>query len=207
MVRFLVVLLVVVISTVSLSEAQPVSGWGIGISIFDAQQAFEIGQTEGAAYNHSITVPIILNQGFRLEPEVGFFNGKSTEEYPASNETEEYTTTQYRIAVGIFPQSTMKSSVIYYGGRVGYLVLNRKYEESDPNSTQSQELNGSGIFIAPTVGGEYYFSNSFCIGAEAQFIYASINTEVDVTPAATGLPEFKDTLLSTRGLVFVRFFF
>jgi len=99
------VFVIVILCCFSLSQAQPASGWGIGISILDAQQAFEIGQTEGAAYNHSITVPIILNQGFRLEPEVGFFNGKSTEEYPAFNETEEYTTTQYRIGIGIFPQA------------------------------------------------------------------------------------------------------
>jgi hypothetical protein len=198
-------ILVLMVCLMTVSEAQPVKGWGLGISVLDAQQAFEIGQTEGAAYNHSIVVPIILNQGFRLEPELGFFNGKSTEE--ELQDTEEYTTTQYRIGIGIFPQSSMKSSVLYYGARVGYLVLNRKQEFTDPTGSITQELKGSGIFIAPAIGGEYYFSNSFCIGGEAQIVYASINTEVDVSYQTTSLPEYKDTLLSTRGLVFVRFFF
>jgi hypothetical protein len=203
--KLTVAALVLLVCCLQFGQAQPVKGWGIGVSILDAHQAFEIGQTEGSAYNHSITIPIILNQGFRLEPEAGFFNGKSTEEQGQDEEV--YTTTQYRVGIGIFPQSSMKSSVLYYGARVGYLVLNRKYEETDVSGSYSEELKGSGIFVAPAIGGEYYFSNSFCIGGEAQILYASINTEVDVSYQATDLPEFKDTLISTRGLVFVRFFF
>ena len=199
-------ILIFTVCLLNVSEAQPVKGWGLGISILDAQQAFEIGQVDGAGYNHSITVPIILNQGFRLEPELGFFNGTRTEEYPEFEEEEEYTTTQYRFGVGIFPQSTMKSSVIYYGGRVGYLVINQKEEYKDTGGTETYEFKGSGIFIAPAVGGEYYFSNSFCIGAEAQVVYASITTEVELSFATTQT-EFKDNLLSTRGIVWIRFFF
>ncbi len=196
------VLLVVmmVFSFLTVGQTQPASGWGIGVAIIDMQQIFEYGSSDGNAYNSSIVVPIILSEGFRLEPEVGFYRGKSTQEL--SGDKIENTATQYRFGVGIFPQSILESSTLYYGARVGYLSLNLREDETFGGTTTTDEATASGFFVAPAVGGEYYFSNSFCVGAEAQVLYASLSTDIKDSSV-----EIKDSLISTRGLVFVRFFF
>lgn len=201
MIRNAVILLVVIsFFVVGQVQAQPESGWGIGISVVDIHQIFEFGASEGSAYNHSIIVPIVMSQSFRLEPEIGFYNGKNTWELQGNKE--EYTATQYRFGLGIFPQSAMKSSTIYYGARIGYLSLKLKEEETFGGVTQTDEYSTSGFFIAPAVGGEYFFSNSFSLGAEAQVMYASLSSEIEGSDV-----DISDTLISTRGLVFIRFFF
>ena len=180
--------------------AQPSSGWGIGVSIVDIQQIFEFSTTEGNAYNSSIVVPFIVSPTFRLEPEFGLYRGKNTVEL--NDNKGEYTSTQWRVGIGIFPQSTLKSSTLYYGARVGYLTFTNEEKETVAGYTETYKVTSSGFFIAPALGGEYFFSNSFCIGAEAQIFYASIST--DITDSEL---DISDSMISTRGLVFVRFYF
>jgi hypothetical protein len=191
---------VMIFCFVMVGQAQPTNGWGIGVAVIDMQQLFEYGSSDANAYNSSIVIPIILSEGFRLEPEVGIFRAKNTQEL--SGDKIESTATQYRFGVGIFPQSIFESSTLYYGARVGYLSLNLREDETFGGTTTTDEATASGFFVAPAVGGEYFFSNSFCVGAEAQVLYASLSTDIKDSSV-----EIKDSLLSTRGLVFVRFFF
>jgi hypothetical protein len=193
-------IVVMVFCFLTIGQTQPSSAWGVGVAIIDMQQLFEYGSSEATAYNTSIVIPIILSEGFRLEPEVGFFRGKNTQEL--TGDKIEGTATQYRFGVGIFPQSTLESSTLYYGARVGYLSLNLREDETLGGTTTTDERTASGFFVAPAVGGEYYFSNSFCVGAEAQVLYASLSTDIKDSSL-----DIKDSLISTRGLVFVRFFF
>lgn len=195
-----VLVLFIIVFFFAFAHAQPTSGWGLGVSVVDIHQIFEFGGSEGNAYNQSITVPIIFSESFRLEPEVGFYRGQNTVEL--NSDKQENTATQYRFGVGVFPQSMMKSSTLYYGARVGYLSLKLKEEETFSGTTTTDEVTASGFFIAPAIGGEYFFSNSFCVGCEAQLLYASISTDISDSSL-----EIKDSLISTRGLVFLRFFF
>ena len=195
-----ILIVMMVFCFLTVGQTQPANGWGIGVAIIDMQQIFEYGTSDGNAYNSSIVVPIILSEGFRLEPEVGIYRGKNTQEL--SGDKIEGTATQYRFGVGIFPQSMLESSTLYYGARIGYLSLNLREDETFGGTTTTDETTTSGFFVAPAVGGEYFFSNSFCVGAEVQVLNANLSTDIKDSSL-----EIRDSLISTRGLVFVRFFF
>jgi hypothetical protein len=189
-----------VICLFAVIQAQPEKGWGIGVTIVDIQQLFEFSSAEARAFNSSIQVPFVLSPSFRLEPEIGYFRGKEVDEL--NTYKDEYTATQWRIGIGIFPQSMLKSSTIYYGARVGYVSLNLKEEETIQGITTTDEATASGFFVAPALGGEYFFSNSFSLGAEGQLFYANLSTDIEGAQV-----DITTSLINTRGLVFVRFYF
>jgi len=184
----------------TLTQAQPEKGWGIGVAVVDIQQLFEFSASEGMAFNSSIHFPFVLSPTFRLEPEIGYFRAKDVQEL--NNDKIEDTATQWRVGIGIFPQSVLKSSTLYYGARVGYVNLNLKEEETFQGITSIDEATASGFFVAPAMGGEYYFSNSFSLGAEVQLFYAKLSTDVKNSQV-----DITTNLINTRGLVFVRFYF
>lgn len=67
---------------------------------------------------------------------------------------------------------------------------------------KKNEMGTSGYYVARALGGEHYFSDHFSLGGEAQFVYTSVTTEPE-----DGDWERNLSVINTRVLVFVRFFF
>ena len=193
-----VFLLLLLIST---GLAQSSGKVGIGVAILDFGKLVEMSMSDGIA-NATITVPFLMSPTFRLEPEVGYFSGTQKQEGqigPGLSYTWEAKAIAWNIGVGIFPQKVFDAFTLYYGGRVGYMSVKMTEElTGDPD----WESTSSGFYIAPAVGGEHNFSEHFSIGAEAQIVYAALTNEETDRDDDVDL-----TFLSTRALVFFRFYF
>jgi hypothetical protein len=192
----LVIGFILLICLLGSSFAQSKTQVGIGVAIVDLQKLFEMSTSGGVGANASITVPIITAPGFRIEPEVGYFSASSSADITGT--TAEETATSWTIGVGIFPQTVFSDFTLYYGGRVGYLTQKLTQEFG----TSKDEETTSGFFIAPAIGGEYYFSDHFSIGAEALIVFATLTNEEDGRDYDVDL-----TLFQTRALIFFRFYF
>ncbi len=91
---------------------------------------------------------------------------------------------------------TLKGAInIYYGARIGFIHATSSEKLS---SGESCEESGNGFYVAPTIGGEYYLSNSFTIGGESQLRYVSYKEKDE---------ESTSTLMGTRTIFFIRVYF
>jgi hypothetical protein len=175
--------------------AQNSNNVGIGVAVIDVQQIFETLISGGVGMNATIVVPFAASPNLRIEPEFGYF--RATEE-DKNGTTETETATSWRVGVGIFPLKIIDSFTLYYGGRVGYISQTFGYEAGSVNLEETT----TGFYIAPALGGEHSFSNHFSIGGEAQVVYATLSTDSEFTDDKTDR-----SLINTRVLVFIRFYF
>jgi hypothetical protein len=180
------------------SFAQSSGKIGIGVAIIDFETLFQLAMSEGAGGTASITIPYLMSPTFRLEPEFGYTSATQKLDGIAGYNWEASVSTM-NIGVGIFPSKIFDAFTLYYGGRVGYLTQKQTEEET---GVDDAEATSSGFYLAPAIGGEYNFSDHFSLGAEAQFVYASMTNEEQGQDY-----KLKLTLLNTRALVFFRFYF
>ena len=193
---FVIIIIILCISGISLGQEATKTKTGIGIAIIDLEKIFEMNTSGGVGTYATITIPIITSPGFRIEPEVGYFS--FSQDYTTGGTTREQSLSSWRIGVGILPQSMYGDFTLYYGGRVGYIS---QKQTSEVGSNKEEETT-SGFFIAPTIGGEHNFSDHFSIGAEAQVVYGSLTNEEDDRDYDVDI-----SLFDTRGLIFFRFYF
>ncbi len=194
--RSLFFFLLILFCIADISYAQEGNKTGIGIAIIDLQKLFEVNVSNGSGTYATITIPIITSPGFRIEPEVGYF--RAAQEATVSGTTFEQSITSWSIGTGIFPQKKFEDFTLYYGGRVGY-ISQKMVSES---GTSKDEETTTGFYVAPAIGGEHNFSDHFSVGAEAQFVYASLTNEVDDRSYDVDI-----SLIDTRGLIYFRFYF
>ncbi len=179
------------------SFSQSATKVGVGVAIIDLQQLFTMSMTDGVGANATITVPIIVSPAFRLEPEAGYFSASSKVDYEGGTYKEK--ATSYTFGVGLFGQTNKNGFSLYFGGRVGYMTQKQTEEET---GYDDEEETVSGFYVAPAIGGERNLSDYFSLGAEAQIVYASMKNEVQGRDYDIDL-----SLISTRALVFFRFYF
>jgi hypothetical protein len=186
------------------SFSQSATKVGVGVAIIDLQQLFTMSMTDGVGANATITVPIIVSPAFRLEPEAGYFSASRKVDYEGF--TNEEKATSYTFGVGLFGQTIKNGFSLYFGGRVGYMIQKQKEIEQIPGEPEEEEVETvSGFYIAPAIGGERNLSDYFSIGAEAQIVYASMKTKYEPAPEIE--PDISLSLISTRALIFFRFYF
>ena len=165
---------------------------GVGVTISDIKELFQfISSDVGIA--PTIFIPINISPTFRIEPEFGLY--MSTLE--SNDESDKLKLGNLNLGIGFFPMINKKNIKIYYGPRVGliYSSSNEYY-----NDTKS-EISGIGFYIAPVVGGEFYFAKHFSLGGEGQLKYSYSSLKEDDDEKGSSL------ILSTRTLVFIRFYF
>jgi hypothetical protein len=172
------------------SYAQSEKKVGIGIVLFDVQKLLEFSASGGEYTINTISIIYETSPTFRIEPEIGYFNGSQE---ISNGMTQEHKITSWRIGVGILPQKPYEKFTLYYGARVGYI-----------NENIEDESKANGYYIAPALGGEYFFSNHFSLGGEAQVVYISATTEPEDDYENW---ESKLSVVNTRALAFVRFYF
>ena len=193
---FVIIIIFLCISGISLGQEATKTKTGIGIAIIDLEKIFEMSTSDGVGANATITVPIITSPSFRLEPEVGYFS--ATQEATINETSVEASVSSWSIGVGIFPQKIYEEFTLYYGGRIGYISQKMTSEAG----TSKDEETTTGFYVAPAIGGEHNFSDHFSIGAGAQIVYASLTNEEDDRDYDVDL-----SLFNTRALIFFRFYF
>ena len=159
---------------------------GIGISI-EPTRVFEFG---GIEYSYLITpvniyVPIAVGPRFRLEPDFGVFSFTSqTAPYSPT------TISNVRLGVGgLYLIPLGMSARAYLGPRIGFYILTQ------------DNVSWTNISGGLSFGSEFYLSQEFSLGGEAQLNYTSFGqpsgSAVDVSRHA----------FYTNALFFTRWYF
>ena len=214
--RFAIPALLALLSLAPAAQAQ--TRFGFGVSVNPSRIASPVvGDDFTTAFYPapvSIYLPITFG-GFRLEPEVGvsrvaysseitFFGGEDEDTAEV-----ESALTSLQIGTGAFFLQPVESGAFYAGARGGLLITSISQEYSGfPSEFEAPEIDesGTGFFIAPAVGGEYFFGEHFSLGLEAQLMLAFPEAPVDAFEEEEGDgPDI--TTLDTRGLFFARWHF
>jgi len=173
---------------------------GIGVTISDIKDLFQSIMGDGNAAP-SIYIPIDISPAFRIEPEISYYKFSEKEEYNSS--TDENRITSYSIGLGLSSMNRRGSVNLFYGARFGMIKASSVNEYTYIGGADKDEETGSGFYIAPTIGGEYFFSENFAMGGEVQIKYSSTKWEGE----NGGDEGVKRSVLSTRALFSVRFYF
>ena len=150
----------------------------------------------------TILIPIRLTNKIRIEPEIGFlqFKRESSDENSKSQLTERIK----QLGVGICQLTSQNSFEFYYGARFGYISYSSKDEYVSGNFIDRDEESGSGFYISPVLGGEYYFSKHFSVGGEVQLKYSDLDFEEGI---GTDKEETSLSRISTSGIICIRIYF
>ncbi|MFQ6615882.1 MAG: outer membrane beta-barrel protein [Fidelibacterota bacterium] len=161
--------------------------WGIGIALVGGGigSLLELFAFDDGIAGPAIFIPIDLSPRFRLEPEIGLLTSSSSDDGYSSSST------ALSLGLGLLPMSRAGNVNVYYGGRLGITRSSSSYEYDGDSEKDSE----SAFFVAAVGGGEYLLANRFTLGGEAQLRRFSLGGD---TESAT---------ISTRGLLFVRFYF
>jgi len=130
---------------------------GFGIVFHDLYETFIFNAETPLFY-----IPINIDS-WKLEPVFSYSSHIDKE-----NDGDESSTTVTQFGVGVFRKNNYSRTSIYYGVRMGKYTdeYSRNYEDYP---AQDFERSEEGTFIAPTLGGEYYFSTHFSLGGELSF--------------------------------------
>ena len=196
--KIFVLLLFVLVSSLEAQtdDEESSSVFGIGISL---EQSYSFIYDQGVNYLPiglgNIYLPINISENFRIEPDIGIFS------YSYSSDDYEKRTDQFRLGLGFHYSKNYGSIKILFGARFGSIFnsIKREYEDSN-NENEKDEISATVLFGGPTIGAEYYFAKRFSLGAEAQLNYISLGEYQDENNETR-------TIISTRALILLRFYF
>ena len=167
---------------------------GIGLSMSDFREIFQNIQGGGETAQN-VYLPIYFSDSFRLEPHIGL-SANSEEEDDAKRET-----TCYQFGLGIFTMNRNSQTAIYYGGRLGIILLKQTSEYHEDDNSDKYKSNGTGFFLSPVIGCEHFAAEKFSFGGEVHIKWIASTME-DEDHDKTELKNYY-----TGGLVFIRFYF
>ena len=153
---FMIMLLL--ISTSIVGQTQFVSNSpvriGFGIAFHDLYEWQYLSYEAPSFY-----LPIDFGK-YLIEPSISHERSrKSTIDY--REETERVTI----LGLGVFVKKNYEKSYVYAGSRIGYGTSSYSYQYME-SSLHDRSLKESVSFIAPTIGGQYFFSSHFSLGGE-----------------------------------------
>jgi hypothetical protein len=140
---------------------------------------------------------------FKIEPEIGVYNysytlnGSKDSTGAINGETDNFSATSIRIGVGLYYTQQIAGNLsASIGPRVGIITNSSELDITPPpaetqfDKPSTTSTSRTDFFVGLTVGGEYFFSSAFSLGADAGFEYVSLgNQTTTVTPAVSGTPE------------------
>jgi hypothetical protein len=189
----LLLLLALLASSPPPTLAQPKQGdpptIGLGVALQTAAIAPSSAASSAAPY--AFTVPITFNR-VRLEPQFGYVRRSQSEA------SQSQSISALTFGTGAFYQVDAGSTRLLAGGRIG---VTREVQTFESGSAPDERLASVNLFLGPAVGGEYYVSEHFSVGAEAHFYYINLG-QPDEAP-----PERSASVVRTGGAAFLRFHF
>lgn len=193
--RLLVVLtLALLVCSPSLVLAQPEQGEPPTVGLGVALQAGVVAPSSSPATDaapYAFTVPITFSD-VRLEPQFGYIRRSQSEA------SQSQTVSALTFGTGAFYQVNAGDTMLLAGGRIG---VTREVQTFASASTPEEHRASVNLFLGPAVGGEYYVSEHFSVGAEAHFYYVNLGQPEDAPP------ERSASVLRTGGAAFLRFHF
>lgn len=124
----------------------------------------------GVGVNDGIKIYFPINKGdLIIEPTLATY-GRDNK---TADSRYEYKTIE--VGVGVFKNKKVtEDTYMYYGGRLGYIDGENKgfYQYTSSSSSHSNEEDG--YFIAPTLGVQYFLTDSISVGLDAAFMYSKV---------------------------------
>lgn len=174
-------------SPAAAQEATPRGGIGIALSNLDVGSLFTGGFPAAQIY-----VPIVISPGLRIEPELGVL--KLEDDQDPSQDVSVYT-----LGVGLlFTRHVGEDVLAYVGPRLAISRVSQPV--NDPFGPGSVDAVGTDLRLAAAIGGEYFFSSRFSLGAEAQLAFMAVG---DRDVSGVGTIEGGSSL-ATHALAFFR---
>ncbi len=168
-------------------QQAPRGGIGIALSNLDVGSLFTGGFPAAQIY-----VPIVISPGLRIEPALGVL--KLEDDQDPSQDVSVYT-----LGVGLLFTRRVSEEVLAYAGP--RLAVSRVSQPvNDPFGPASVDAVGTDLRLAGVIGGEYFFSPRFSLGAEAQLAFMAVGDR-DVAGAGTIQG---GSSVATHALVFFR---
>lgn len=153
----------------------------------------------------NFVLPIRLGSRATLEPEFGVFRFSEDETTPGGFETETKLT-NYRIGVGLLFHLADRAALIpYVGPRVGLVLTSAEESSTFGGTTTTTTQDQTGIYFGGALGAQHFFTRHFSLGGEVQLLYTTIS--YDQTASSGTPPDRSQSLISTNGLVMLRWYF
>jgi len=135
-----------------------------------------------------VYIPMTFGAKFKVEPEFAYWH------YSRSMGNEKYSYSNFHYGFGIFYLYRVGNTIFYIGPRfaVDHIIL--PHYNSDEDKKSKNDYN-YGI----TIGGEYFFSNNFSLGAEIQMLYIFLGKVGDY--------DDDENVITNEALVVLRFYF
>jgi hypothetical protein len=149
----------------------------------------------------NFTVPIRVGDRLRLEPEFGILRAHS--EFSGSGFSGESQQTILRYGLGVhFLRTGTDNFRTYIGPRVGFIRHSNRQESS---GSAANETKRTDHYLGVAVGGEYWFTPHFSLGAEVQVNRVGLGDEESTNqPPPSG--SFSSSFIANNGVIAVRFY-
>lgn len=136
--------------------------FGIGVNIDTAAE-------DGVGYG--ILVPIRFDN-LVLEPEVSFSEQRDKNDDSASGQIEQ-DQTSFALGLGVYVRKQLLANTeSYVGARLGYRSLDYTNKRDDSGTSYRYDYKMHALFLIPTVGIQYFFSEKFSIGCDIGLKYS-----------------------------------
>jgi len=148
----------------------------------------------------NFTVPIRLGNGVRVEPELGIY--KLDAEFEGSGFTGKFESSILRYGVGVhFLVGGTDEFRPYVGPRFGFIKQSNRQENT---GSSAQEEKRTDNYIGLVLGGEYFLTSRFSLGAEVQLNRVGMGNEED--GGAPSPSESSVSYISNNGVISVRLY-
>lgn len=152
-------------------ERAPRGGVGMALSSLDAGSLFTGGLPPA-----QIFFPIVISPKLRVEPELGIL--KLEDDQDPSQDVSIYT-----VGIGLLLTRRVSEEVLaYVGPRLSFSMISQPVD--DPFGPGSVDATGTDMRAAAVLGGEYFFSSRFSLGAEGQLAFLIVGDR-DVSGVGT----------------------
>ena len=152
-----------------------------------------------AAVPHTFSIPMRFGH-FMIEPEIGIYsfsddvNGSEDSTGMLTSDTYDYSGTSIRAGVGLYYTQPVAGNLsVYVGPRAGIITNSFEIKDYPPSEdgqsepTTTLNVSRTDFFVGLNLGGEYFFSSAFSLGAEVGFEYLSLGTPTTTeTPSVSG---------------------
>lgn len=183
------------------SQDQKQVGVGIGTTL-----NFNPGTIFGQSVQ-TIRIPVNLTENFRVEPYLGLFGSdqeNSNKLAPGIKDERKYSAVL--LGSGFYFLIPQESGNFYLGINAGKYFYEDEGKYNESGEIIKETTEGSGWMFSPTVGGEYYFSSSFCLGLEAGLSIMNDETTEKISSYANYEETIKENTLLSFTTLTVKYF-
>jgi hypothetical protein len=153
----------------------------------------------------NFVLPIRMSGRVTLEPEFGVFRFSEDETSAGGFETET-TLSNYRVGVGLLFNLADRAALIpYVGPRAGLVLTSLEESSTFGGTTTTTSQDQTGFYFGGALGAQHFFTRHFSLGGEVQLLYTTIS--YDETASGGTPPDRSQSLISTNGLVMLRWYF